>query len=123
MQPQLALDGGHCAGPLFAPMPMRPAPKNHGTRMPGIRRRWRERSQTPNWYSATKAFALYEEARRRTRETGIVHSVEHVVPLAGGTVCGLHWHGNMEVRPLIDNLRKGTSWWPDMWERQQELFE
>lgn len=45
------------------------------------------------------------------------------MPLAGGTVCGLHWHGNMEVRPLRDNLVKGTRWWPDMWDEQMELFE
>jgi hypothetical protein len=67
--------------------------------------------------------ALFANAERITRETGVVHSVEHMVPLAGGTVCGLHWHGNMEVRPLRDNLVKGTRWWPDMWETQQELFE
>jgi len=66
---------------------------------------------------------MYALAKRRTRETGIVHSVEHIVPLAGEIVCGLHWHGNMEVRPLRDNLVKGTRWWPDMPEKQTELFE
>lgn len=114
---------GHCNGPLFAPLAKQPAPVTRGTRLPGIRRRWRERSQRPMWFDPAKAYALYREARRRTKETGVVHSVEHVVPLAGGTVCGLHWHGNMEVLPLVDNLKKGTRWWPDMWETQPELFE
>jgi hypothetical protein len=120
-QAALALDGGHCSGPLFAPRVYLPSPKS--TRLPGMRRRWRERHQTPSWAEAAPIRALFANAERITRETGVVHSVEHMVPLAGGTVCGLHWHGNMEVRPLRDNLVKGTRWWPDMWETQQELFE
>lgn len=120
-QRALPLDGW-CPGPLFAPAAKRPAPKNIGTRMPGVHRRSRERRQTPCWADAALTRAMYAQAERRTRETGIVHSVEHLVPLAGGTACGLHWHGNMEVRPLSDNLAKGTRWWPDMWEVQGELF-
>lgn len=121
MQHQLRLDGW-CNGPLFAPAAKRPAPKNTGTRMPGVHRRGRERRQTPGWADRARTAAMYAQAERRTRETGITHSVEHLVPLAGGTVCGLHWHGNMEVRTLSDNLAKGTRWWPDMWEQQTEMF-
>jgi len=121
-QPELLLDG-HCNGPLFAPSAKKRAPLNSGTRMPGIRRRARERSQTPPWADAAATAAKYAEAERMTRQIGVVHSVEHCVPLAGGTVCGLHWHGNMEVRPLRDNLVKGTRWWPGMWEKQEELFK
>jgi hypothetical protein len=122
MQSALPLDG-HCCGPLFGPVPKRPAPLNAGTRMPGIRRRGRERRATPLWADRAATRAVYTEARRRTRDTGIVHSVEHLVPLDGATVCGLHWHGNLDVRPLAENLAKGTRWWPDMWEVQTELFE
>lgn len=120
-QHQLRLDGWH-PGPLFGPLAKRPAPKNHGTRMPGRRRRARERAQTPAWANAALTRAMYALAEKRTRETGIRHSVEHIVPLAGGIVCGLHWHGNMEVRPLRENLIKGTRWWPDMPLEQTELF-
>lgn len=121
-QPALPLDG-LCSGPLFAPLPKRSAPKNVGTRMPGIHRRNRERRQTPPWAVPEWTRAMYFGAAAMTRETGVVHSVEHIVPLAGGTVCGLHWHGNMEVRPLRDNLVKGARWWPQMWGEQTELFK
>ncbi len=39
--------------------------------------------------------ALYREAAEKTRETGIKHEVDHVVPLQGDLVSGLHWEGNM----------------------------
>lgn len=117
----LPLDG-HCNGPLFAPLEKRPAPKLRGTRLPGIHRRNRERRQTPGWADPVQTARMYRRALRLSAETGITHSVEHIVPLAGGTVCGLHWHGNMEIQPLRDNLVKGTRWWPDMWEQQTELF-
>lgn len=120
-QQALQLDGW-CPGPLFAPPAKRPAPKNRGTRMPGVHRRARERRQTPPWADPAATRAMYAQARRLTRETGIRHSVDHIVPLAGDTVCGLHWHGNMEIATLRDNLAKGTRWWPDMWEVQGELF-
>lgn len=116
----LPLDG-HCPGPLFGPRP-RPAPKNHGTRMPGVHRRTRERRQTPGWADAAATRAMFQQAERLTRETGVRYSVDHIVPLAGATVCGLHWHGNMEIRPLSENLAKGTRWWPGMWVEQMEMF-
>lgn len=122
MQTLLPLDGW-CPGPLFGPVAKRAAPKNAGTRLPGIHRRSRERKQTPNWAQPERTRDLYAEARRLTKLTGVTHSVEHIVPLAGGTVCGLHWHGNMEVRPLRDNLVKGTRFWPQMWQEQWELFD
>lgn len=121
MQAALDLDG-HCNGPLFAPLAKRPAPKNHGTRLPGIRRRAAERRATPPFADRGATAALYATAERLTRETGIVHSVDHIVPLQHPLVCGLHWHCNMRVVLLDDNLRKGNAWWPDMWGVQPELF-
>jgi hypothetical protein len=121
MQHLLPLDGW-CPGPLFAPPAKRPAPKNIGTRMPGVHRRSRERRQTPGWADAARTREMYALAERMTHDTGVVYSVEHVVPLAGGTVCGLHWHGNMAIATLSENLAKGTRWWPQMWEEQMEMF-
>lgn len=120
-QSALPMDG-HCMGPLFAPVCKRPAPKLTGTRMPGVHRRGRERRQTPGWADAAQTRRMYAEAERLTRETGVVHSVNHIVPLGSALVCGLHWHGNMEVIPLRENLRLGHRYWPDAWEQQTELF-
>lgn len=123
MPSQLALQiDGWCSGPLFAPPAKRPAPKRHGTRLPGVMRRATERRATPPWGDRAQTGLLFAQAERLTRETGVVHSVDHIVPLNGGTVCGLHWHGNLEVKPLDANVKKGARWWPDMWEEQSELF-
>lgn len=49
--------------------------------------------------------ALYAEAARRTAETGIVHHVDHDVPLALG---GAHHPDNLLVVPAAINLAKGA---------------
>ncbi|SEB24760.1 hypothetical protein SAMN05192564_11511 [Paraburkholderia sartisoli] len=66
--------------------------------------------------------AMYREAARLTRETGEMHVVEHIVPLAGKLVCGLHWHMNMQVMHWKPNATKGWGFWPDMPFEQLELL-
>jgi hypothetical protein len=76
---------------------------------------------TPTWYDAVQARALYREAERLTRENKVLWSVAHEVPLQSPLVCGLHWHGNMKIQRLADNMRDSNKRWPDMWEQQAEL--
>lgn len=72
------------------------------------RRRARELQATPAWADQEKIAAFYTEAARLTRETGIPHEVDHIVPLAGRNVCGLHVENNLRVVTRKANRSKGN---------------
>lgn len=51
---------------------------------------------------------MYFESVRLTEETGVQHEVDHMVPIAGKNVCGLHVPWNLRVIPRLDNIRKSN---------------
>ena len=60
------------------------------------------------WADAAAVRELYRRARHLTRTTGVPHHVDHVIPLRGRLVCGLHVETNLRVTPSRDNLAKGN---------------
>lgn len=69
---------------------------------------------TPKWADVEKIMSVYAEAARLTRETGIVHHVDHIVPMKSKIVCGLHWEENLRVLTRSENCSKNNRYWPDM---------
>lgn len=63
-------------------------------------------NRMPSWADKKAIRAFYVEARRLTVETGVVHQVDHIVPLNGREVSGLHVAENLQVITQRENNRK-----------------
>ena len=50
--------------------------------------------------------ALFEDASKLTKETGVDHHVDHIIPIKHG---GWHHHENMQILPGPVNLSKSSS--------------
>lgn len=59
---------------------------------------------TPNWANQEAFKAIYEEARRLTLASGVPHEVDHIVPIQGRKVCGLHVEYNLQILTKCENL-------------------
>lgn len=69
--------------------------------------------RTPMWLTETDfkvIEALYIEREKVQAETGIDHHVDHIIPLRGETVSGLHVPANLRIIPAVENLAKGNKY-------------
>jgi hypothetical protein len=78
------------------------------------RREIQKIQSTPAWASRAKMAEFYKEATRLTKETGIVHHVDHIIPLRGKMVCGLHCEANLRVVTRGENLQKSNHFYPEL---------
>lgn len=72
----------------------------------GARRMAAKLNATPAWADQEAIREIYAEAIRLTRETGIRHEVDHIYPLQGKYVCGLHVASNLQILTKTENIRK-----------------
>ena len=70
------------------------------------RRYARRKQAVPPWASAEAISWFYLCARAVTEETGVPHEVDHIIPLRGKLVSGLHVETNLQVIPAMENRRK-----------------
>lgn len=83
------------------------ASANRGKRNASVKaRQLAKRQRVPAWADKEKIAEIYAEAQRLTLETGIPHEVDHILPLQGKTVSGLHVHTNLRVITRRENRSK-----------------
>lgn len=70
------------------------------------RRQARLQQALPMWAEVGEIKALYQRARQLTDSTGIPHVVDHIIPLNGKSVCGLHCLTNLRIITSTENRAK-----------------
>jgi hypothetical protein len=83
----------------------------HGKGILAARTRRRYASKllrTPKWADLNKIKTVYIEAARLTEETGINMHVDHIIPLQGRKVSGLHVFENLRIIPAKENISKNN---------------
>jgi 5-methylcytosine-specific restriction endonuclease McrA len=74
-------------------------------------RKRRHREATPKWLTPAERLQmrdLYVQARKLTELTRERYVVDHIVPLRGEAVCGLHVPWNLRVITQEENLKKSN---------------
>lgn len=66
---------------------------------------------TPKWLTKTQLKEIeqfYIQAYEMTQETGIQYEVDHIIPLKGYNINGLHVPWNLQIITKTENISKGN---------------
>lgn len=76
------------------------------------RRRCQKLQATPAWADEKAIAEIYLKAQEITKITGVRYSVDHIIPLQGELVSGLHVENNLEIISLSENCQKNNKFNP-----------
>jgi hypothetical protein len=74
------------------------------------KRRAAQANATPKWLTAidkAKIQEMYDVSVARETQIGVKHHVDHMIPIMGKKVCGMHVPWNLQVITATENLSKG----------------
>lgn len=71
-------------------------------------RRARKLQAMPSWADIDKITLVYKKAKWLESITGLKYHVDHVIPLKGKNVCGLHIWENLQILEASINLSKSN---------------
>ena len=65
-------------------------------------------NRTPKWVDLNRVRVAYRWAQLASASTGVEHHVDHIIPLRGKSVSGLHVPENLQVLTYWENLEKAA---------------
>lgn len=75
------------------------------------KREERLKEATPNWLTnlmLSEIKELYKQRQKLSELTGVEYHVDHIVPIQGKDVCGLHVPWNLQIITAEENLKKSN---------------
>ena len=73
-------------------------------------RRALKNNATPQWADKKAIKKIYHDCILFNQQTGIKHEVDHIVPLRGLNVTGLHVESNLQIISSIKNRSKSNKY-------------
>jgi hypothetical protein len=87
------------------------------------RRRFIVEKQTPLWADQKAIRQIYKTAVIFGRKFNTEYQVDHIIPLRGENVCGLHVEGNLQILEAKLNLSKGNRFGKkEHWELDRRVY-
>jgi hypothetical protein len=74
----------------------------------GAKRRASKLNQTPIWSDLDNIKLIYARAKEIEKETGVKMHVDHIIPLQGKNVRGLHVSWNLQIIRAELNIQKNN---------------
>lgn len=73
-----------------------------------VERQRKKNCSMPLWANKQAIQNLYIQARTLSETTGILHEVDHIIPLNHPLVCGLHVESNLQILTESENQYKSN---------------